>query len=429
MSFFKRMFGGASAAEERARGDELFAAGEVFEARQCYERAIEKDKGADGALGEHCRARIAECFDALARLRITEAEELRKDGQLEAARAELETALEVARSPKVKEKARRAIEMLERKDAIEQAADTPELSDEERWSVIESSWEDRQAAEYERYEGALKEALLALADQKLEEAKAKLEALAQEHADDAVYLWLEIGRARLAGGDEEGGAKALRRFLKRVAEIDDGDGEGSNARLAAHLQLSVLAERAGDEEKAISWLNKAIAAMPDDPRPYLQLGVYLRSKGYAEEAIEVLETGSALMDDQPKWEADQELGLAKMDAGREQEAIDLFERVVHFFVSRSRVDLPRATALALAKLHEKGGRLDRAADLYRALANGSDRANHLEYHREAGRVLAELGLLSEARRMLTRAAALAEDKPEALAEIEAKIADLDAQLG
>ena len=75
------------------------------------------------------------------------------------------------------------------------------------------------------------------------------------------------------------------------------------------------------------------------------------------------------------------------------------------------------TATSLAKLYEADGRLDRAADMYRALSQGSDRERHALYHYEAGRLLHALGLTDEARRMLTRADALASaEDPELLRE-------------
>ncbi|UJR81612.1 hypothetical protein [Sandaracinus amylolyticus] len=434
MSFLKRMFGGASAEDERREGDRLWGAKDFFQARQAYERAIEKAKGG-GELREHCEARLVACADAMAEARIEEAEALRRDGQIEIARGELSTAIDLARSPKVRERARRAMEMLERRDAVEQATAVPELTDDERWAVIAGNWDEAQLDELDAHGDEGRAAILAVhavADEtdveqqkvRAKSARAVLERLVESDAD-AVYLWLEVGRARLIDGDEEGGAKALGAFLERVGEDGNAD-----ARLAAHVALAALADKQGDEEKAIEWLQQGIDVMPGDPRPFLQLGVYLRQKGHAEEAVEVLETAIELMDeDRPSWEAFQELGLAKRDAGHDAEAIDLLEKVLRFFVARSRLDFPSSTARPLAELHEKAGRLERAADLYRGLANGSDRANHLAYHRDAARVLTELGLLAEARRMLTRAAALAEGQPEILADVEAKIAKLDEQLG
>jgi tetratricopeptide (TPR) repeat protein len=424
VSFLKRMFGGATAADEGAEADRLFEAGKLFEARQAYERVLAKGKDAPD-LARHAEERLAKCFDGLAEQRLEEARRLRDDGQIETAKDELASAIELARSPAVRERARRALETIERRDAVEQAAEI-QMSDDDRWAVIAGQWEDAQIEEYDEYGEEFRQALLAMHDQKTKEARPVLEKLLEAHGEDATYLWLEVGRARSNDGDEEGAGKALRRFLKRLASEDDDN--RSDARLNAHIFLCALAEKRNDEEKALSWLRKAIDAMPDDPRPYLHMGVFLRQKGHAAEAVEVFETAIGLIDeDRPSWEAWQELGLAKKDLGEDDAAIELFEAVVKLFTSR-RLDFPPVSAVALAGLYEKRGRLERAADLYRSLASGGDRANHLEYHRQAARVLEELGLLAEARRMLTRAAALAEGEADVLAEVEAKIAQIDARL-
>jgi tetratricopeptide (TPR) repeat protein len=427
MSFLKRIFGGTSAEDERREGDRLYDAGNSFEARQAYERALSKNKNEPGALRDHCQERLHACSDALAEARMLEAERLRKDGHLDIARGELETAIEIAHSHAVRDRGRRALELLERRDAIEQAAAPTELSEDDRWAVIAGNYSESQLDEYDLYGDEFRTAILALHEGKNETALPVLEKLVDEHGEEAIFLWLEVGRVRVLSGDEEGGAKALRKFLSRTKKASTEGAE--DARLGAYLALASLADRQGDEEKAIEWMQKAIDTMPGDPRPYLQLGNYLREKGHPEPAIEVLETAIEIMgEEQPSWEVVQELGLARMDAGHDQQAFDLLERVLKIFVARARLDFPRTTALPLAKLSEKMGKLERAADLYRSLASGSDRENHLEYHREAGRVLVKLELLDEARRMWTRASALAESQPELLAEIEAEIATLDARL-
>lgn len=427
MSFLKRIFGGMSPEEERRDGDRLYEAGNPFDARQAYERALSKIKDATSPIRHHCEERLHACSDALAEARMLEAERLREDGHLDLARGELETAIEIAHGRAVRERARRALEMLERRDAIEQAAAPTELSDDDRWAVIAGNWSESQLAEYDLYGDEFRSAILAHHDDDRAGALPVLEKLTTLHDETAIFLWLELGRVRVMSGDEEGGAKAFRRFLSRIkkASIDDAE----DARLSAYLALAMLADRQSDEEKAIEWLEKAIRAMPEDPRPYLQLGSYLRDKGHPEPAIDVLETAIEIMgEEQPSWEVLQELGLARRDAGRDAEAIDALERVLKVFVSRSRLDFPPASALALARLYEKGSKLERAADLLRGLASGSDRANHLEYHREAGRVLVKLELFDEARRMWTRASALAESQPEVLMAIEADIKALDASL-
>ena len=90
--------------------------------------------------------------------------------------------------------------------------------------------------------------------------------------------------------------------------------------------------------------------------------------------------------------------------------------MVEFFTNHQITDFPPTTATTLAKLYEADGRLDRAADLYRALSQGSDKERHALYHYEAGRLLHALGLADEARRMLTRADALTTEDDAELAE-------------
>jgi tetratricopeptide (TPR) repeat protein len=130
-------------------------------------------------------------------------------------------------------------------------------------------------------------------------------------------------------------------------------------------------------------------------------------------------------EDRPSWLAYQELGLAHRDAGHEEKAVELLEKVIRHFVQRSVVDFPASAAVPLAALHEKRNNFARAADLYTSLARGTDRANHVVYHRAAAKVLLRIDLEEEARRMLTRAAALAEGDEKLSAEIEKEIEALD----
>ena len=418
MSFLKRLFGGGTAEEDRKEADTLFADKRWYEARVAYERALgRKELSAD--IKEHASARVDACLDAIAEERIAEAERFIASRQLELAETELKNAMEVAKSDAIKKRARRISETMERKDAARQAQVVEYEDDDERFALLASFWEDTQAEEYDSYGEAFRTAILELADEP-KTALPVLEKLAEGHPK-AVFLWLEIARGRNVIGDDDGTKQALKLFLERV---DDED--RSAARVNAHVALAQLAEKEGNEERAIKILNKGVDAMPDDPRPFMQLGVYLRQKGHAAEAVEVLEAAIGLMDeDRPAWEAYQELGLAKADAGRAEEAVELLEKVVRFFVQRADTNLPPTTAAPLAKLVEEQGNLQRAADLWSTLARGKDRANHLTYHREASRVLEKLGLKQEARRMLTRASALAEGSPEIAAEIEKKLNELE----
>jgi tetratricopeptide (TPR) repeat protein len=278
--------------------------------------------------------------------------------------------------------------------------------------------------EYDAYGEELREALLALDAGEIEEGRAALEALVEEY-EDPCYLWLEVGRARFRADDAEGAEAALRAFLEALPED-----EGGNARLRAYVELSALRDNAGDEEGAIEELQEAMGAFPDDIRTFFMMGRYLRSKGHAQEAADVLESGANLLsEERPDWTYMQELGLAHLEAGNDESAIEWLDRVIAQAVALRRsdaeVDFPPETAIPRARLHEKAGELERAADLYRALTRGSDRENHLTYHREAARVLLELELHDEARRMLTRALALAENDADARTALEAQLAELE----
>jgi tetratricopeptide (TPR) repeat protein len=420
MSFFNRWFGAGSAEAERKDADAHFAAGRFYEARQAFERLLER-RDASAADRSYAEAGIVRCQDELAAGRIAEAERLIGEGQTELARGELQTAIDTARSPAMIERARRRLDTADRR-TVRQRVEVVELGDEERWALIAGNWEDAQIEEYDGYGEAFRTALLAMAKGDAATAGPLLEGIAKEHGEDAVYLWLEVARARSRLEKHDNARIALKRFLKRVPDEDR-----SEARVEAYAYLAQLADRNDDEEGALEHLNKAIEAMPDDPRPFVNLGAYLRAKGHAAEAIDVLDAGIGLMDeDRPAPMALQELGLARRDAGRDDEAIETLERVIRIYVARASIDdFPPSTAVPLAELHEKNGNLARAADLWAALTRTKDEANLLKYHREAARVLGLLGERREARRFLARAGALAENDPRLADSIEMQLTDLD----
>ncbi len=423
MSFFKRLFGGGSFDDDRAEADRLYEQGAFEDARIAYQRALDRKKGAAPDAVEHCEGRVADCLDRMAESRIDEASRLTEAGHLDLAEVELRNAMETAASEAIARRARRALETLEKEDALRQAESPAEMSDDDRWALLAGTWENDQIDEYDELGDAFREALLALHDGQTDESRQALEAML---GDDARYLWLEVGRARLLAEDFEAGEEALRTFLESLDED-----EGGEARLSAHASLAALCERAGDEEGAMAELEAAMEAFPDDPRPFFEMGRYLRAKGHHAEAAEVIEAALPLLDeDRPDWRFFEEIGLAKAELEEDEDAAMYFDRVLAFFVQIRRpdapsVDFPPATAIARAALHEKAGELAKAADLYHALARGSDRDNHLTYHREAARVLLDLERSEDARRMLTRALALAEDDDEARAAIEAQLAELE----
>ncbi|MEM8605506.1 MAG: tetratricopeptide repeat protein [Myxococcota bacterium] len=409
MGFFKKLFAVDPTALEE-KGDTLFENEEFGPAKLTYEKARDA-AGEDAA--ERLSDKIAHCTDGIARGRIAQARDYLAQGEVALAGDELRGALEVAASDTLRSEAQELLDSLEAADAREQAV-SEELSDEERLAVIAGQWEDAQADEYEGYGQPLFDALIKMQAEHYDESRSTLEALASE-AESPRYLWLEVGRARLLTDDVEGARAALERFVGSLH-----DGEGGETKLVALFTLARLADEAGEFEEATDHFESAVAAMPDDYRPYLAMGSFLRNKGHHDEALEVLQTALDLSRTAaPDWRLLEELGLAHEAAAKPDEATKFLEQVVEFFTQRQETDLPPPTATKLASLYESQGKPERAADLYRTLSQGHDRANHGRYHFEAGRLLLAIGLEDEAHRMLTRAHALAAEDDELRKEVAA----------
>ena len=419
MSFFKRFFGGTTEAEDRAEADRLFDANNPFEARMAYEKLRER-KDCSAEAKAHAGARIHECLDGLANARIAEAARLISEGQMELARGELESACELAKSESIRKRAARMLDTTEKRDA-RRAAREVVLDDDERWSILAGTWSDVQLEEYDRYGEDFRAALLTLHAGSPKGSRPALEAFARDYEGDGVFLFLELARARTLDGDDAAACKALRLFLDRVPEDDR-----SEARVAGYLYLAQEDDKKGNDEKAIAHLERAVDLMPEDPRPLLNMGAFLRLKGDPESALTFIEAALSLLDeDQPNILVQLELALAKRDVGDRGEAIEILERMVRMQVARAQLDLAPSIAIPLAEMHEASGNLARAADLYSTLGRGSDKANHVEYHRHAGRLLMALGLRQEARKMLARASALADQSSEMSHDIDAILAELE----
>jgi tetratricopeptide (TPR) repeat protein len=411
MSLLKKLFSADPEGLEK-KADALYAAGDYGPAKLAYEKALAASPdGAQAALDD----KVRRCTDGIARERIEEAKAYLAQGSIELAELELEGALEVAVGEALRDEAQGLLDGLEAKEAQEQATAT-EVTDEEHVALLMGQWHEAQADEYDSYGDALLDALLAMHREQFDDARAQLEALLAE-APEPRYLWLEVGRARLLADDVPAGKEALQSFLAALQ-----DDEGGETKLAANLALARLADDAGEFEEAMGYFDGAVHALPEDYRPYLAMGAFLRTSGHGAEALEVLHTSLELGKKAgTDWRLLEEIGLASELAEKPDEARSFLEQVVEFFTSHQITDFPPTTATTLARLYEADGRLERAADLYRALSQGSDKERHALYHYEAGRLLHALGLSDEARRMLTRAEALTSEED---AELTAQIAGL-----
>lgn len=400
MSWLKRVLGGRSAEEWLSDARDKEQTGELGEAKLAFDRAADA-AGDQRSLREQAEAGSARCCDALARQRLAEAEKLRARGQIDLALEEVQQALETAQGSEMRERARAALHSFDRVEAVQSLPEANELSAEERFALLAGNWEPLQAEELEALGDPLAAALVKLESGALSEARTALDALV-EAVEDPRYLWLEVGRARIACGDLDSGSEALRTFLARI-----GPDEGGNARLSAHSALAQISHDQGDTEAAIEELEACAAALEDDPRPLLQLGGYLRHAGRPGEAIEVIELCRDLFTDGPvEWPVLLELGLAQADAGHSNRAIATLEGIVELFAGRGELDFPAVLAERLASLHEAEGHLARAADLYSGLSRSGDTESRPRYLSEAARLLDALGLGDEAERMRERKRAL-----------------------
>lgn len=392
----RKLFGGSPEALQK-KATSQFEGGDYGGALLSYQKLSERLKG-DAA--DEARANVSRCKDELARIRLAEAERLIDQGDLDMAQEELDGALEVVVGDEARAEIQDFVDSLQRDDAKERAT-VVDVSDEERWLLISGNWGADQSEELEAHGEDLREAILTLHRGGFSKARAVLEEMV-ENAEEPRYLWLEVARAQLADEDAAAGKLSLENYLE-ATDAEDVD----EPWLGAHIALAGIADGEDDFEGAMAHFTLAVEAFEDDPRPYHAMGAFLRLKDCPNEAIDVLETAAEIGDaEQPDWRILQELGLAYRDAERHDAAIGTLEGVIDFMVARREMDYPPATAEALAQLHEKHGKMQRAADMWAALARGSNRAKHHDYHLNAARVLGELGLDEEAERMRKRGEAL-----------------------
>jgi tetratricopeptide (TPR) repeat protein len=423
MAFFDKLFGGKTLEQERKQADALFAEGEFGRAKLAYERALGLTRDVKDApdIASELNARIALCRDNIAKAHLAEAERLLAQGSVELARDELLAVGETASDPALLRTAQERLDQLERAVARAEQQEHHDPSEDDRFELIAGSFEDDQYAEYQAHGDRVREALLQLHDGRSAEARRALEEIVSG-ADAPRFLWFELGRARLADGDSQAGTAALETFLSKLHEAEGGD-----ARLSAHIELAQLIHARGDFDAAVAHYEAALAALPDDPRPYLAMANFFRREQLFDEAAEVLEAGlQALEGHGTDFRLWLELGLTHADAGRDADATRWLERVVAFFSSRRQTDLPPEGAVALARLYEKQpDGAGRALDLYSVLAQGSDRPNLFLYHLEAARLMKQLELPVEARRMLQRARELAPPDEAIQARINQALSELE----
>ncbi len=418
MSFFRKLFGSDPEALTQ-KANALFDAGAFGEAKLAYEKARDALPKEQSERAAEVRARIDACRDHIATQRIAQAEVFRGRGDLLFAAEELRGALEVAASEDIRERAQATLDDLDRVE-VQAANRKIEMPRDERIAVLAGSWEEEQANEYASYGDAFFDALLAMDDEDFATARAGFEAVMAE-AESPLYLILEHAKACTLAGESATAIAGYQRFLAELPE-----GEGGDRRLGSHLQIGALEGAGGNHDAALDAFQAAVEDFPDDYRPYFALGQQLRIAGAPQEALEVLELALDKCPGTPDWSLLEEIGITSAELGHDQRAVAQLEAVLKRFVDRGDPYVPPRTARELARLFEVDGRMDRAADVWRMLAERGPIDDRARCHGEVGRLLGALGLDEEAKRMLKRGLAIAPDEGELRADLEAKLKALSA---
>ncbi|MBK8592055.1 MAG: tetratricopeptide repeat protein [Sandaracinaceae bacterium] len=416
MSFFKKLLGSDPDTHLR-KAEELFARGAFGEAKLAFEKGRDAFPGDRRSERDGVVARIDACRDGIAKNRIAQGLLLRERGERELAKEELRGALDVAADPSLVDRAQAELDDVDRVE-VQQANRRVVMTREERIAVLAGSWYEEQASEYAGYGDEFFDALLALDDEDFPVARDGFAAVLAK-AEEPVYLILEHAKACTLAGDSEAAVAGYQRFLAALPE-----GEGGDRRLGAHIQIGSLHGLAGDQEGALDAFQAAVEDFPDDYRPYFALGQQLRISGAPAEALEVLELALDRAGASPEWSLLEEIGLTLAETGNGPGATAQLESVLKRFVDRGDAFIPPRTAWRLAALYEEQGRLDRAADVWRMLAERGPQTERARAHGEAGRLLAAIGLDDEAKKMLKRGVVLSEADSPLRAELEAKLAAL-----
>jgi tetratricopeptide (TPR) repeat protein len=421
MSFFSRLMGGTFA-DNRAEGDRLREAGSLGEALLAYERALRKGRDVPEGDLAPVRGAVAACRLELARRRLAEADGLAEAGEIDEARAIIDDIRDVCASDEIADAVAERRTRYEAESARQMADDSREMTEEELLAVIAGTWTEAQADEYAELPEEFVRALVAAHDGEHTRAAEMIRAVL-ESADLPVeprHAWFELGRELAAAGDDPGAVAALERMLGK----GDGAVEGGidpEVAVAGLTQLAQCLARAGRRPEAIAALERSARTDPESHLPLLNLGVFLRSGPGArtaaelERAVNVLERAVTLMGQlRPDFRVVRELGLSLLELGREDEAQQTLYAVIEHEASQGTHDqFDPLAAVPLARLYEKRGRLELAADIWRHLAVGHDVRNHFTYNREAARLLLAGGgdrALSE--RYLARAGELARTDEE-----------------
>ena len=432
MSLLSKIFGGGDWRETAEAARKLEDDGDPGDALLAYEKLLSDHRGdMPPAEAASMEARAVTLRDRIADGHLAEAGRLLGEGDVEAAREELKTALDVAGTPAKEQEVQARLDALEAGIARALVEDDGSPSEEETFQALSGGWDEDQFDEYEALGPEFRKAYLDFNAGRISEAAVAYAGLVEKSGDDALFVLFELGRARAACGallaadgaeagkveaERKEAVDALSRFLERLP-----DDMTPPLRAAAWNELAQIHLERKDHEAAEDALMRAQEAVPGEPAAYLNLGRFLMVEGRKDEAVDALEQGVEVMDKlRPDWRLLGELGLAYRAAGKPEEAIGTLRSVVETLATIHEGFYDPRTTQPLAQLLEEKGDLSGACTLYRHLAEVGDPAGLAEYNLEAARLLAATGEHALMRNYIARARELAGTD-----ELKTRIAELE----
>lgn len=380
------LFGGTFESN-RDDGDSLFDAGAWGEARLAYERAMKKGGDTPGDQLEAVKEREAECRLMLAKVRIEEADSLADSGELEEARSLLEDAVDICKAAEVAEMIADRRTRYEAEAARQLAGEEEEMTEEELLAILAGTWIDSQAEEYASLPDEFRTALLMGHDGDHEGAAELIASVIEGEAAPLSprYAHLELGKELVAAQRLEEAIGALNTFV----ELTEDEDEAEELIMGALTILGTVLLQLDRTDEADEALVRATRISTDNHVAFLNLGIFLRNRGELDRSLTALERAVELMGQmRPDFRVVREIAFTYMAMGRKEEAEKNLYAVIEHQASQGNHDQfdPEA-AVPLARLYEKKGEIDMAADLFRHLAVGYDTANHYTYNLEAARLL------------------------------------------
>lgn len=405
--------------KERARGDRAWARGDAAGARAAYTNALD---GAPDETADELRTRIADAEMRLARANLEQARRYRTAGQLDAAADHFRLVIDFCGDDRMADEARAAIEQMHRdahRDEVERQAmqslqqQAAPIDDVQTFDLLLSHHPDEIVDDYHALGAPFRQAFLAAAEDRLDEAESGLRAVADE-TDDGI-AWFELGRCLAAMNRADDALDALLKAETRCPGWSDPRLEA--ARVCWALRRFETCEEV---------LQRAVDDDPDNIQVYLAVATtaaLTRQPDYGLEALAVAEELGAK-------DASIDVLRARLHElkGRDESAVAVYEKVLqqtwNWDAETGELSFhTEAALLALLNYLRRSDSLDRAEELARHLLSVMPTESAWRVELDLAAVLRARGEQETANAMLERLSATVPDEPLAALRVAAASGD------